>query len=354
MTSYDDREKEYYNVIAMPSVRALELVDHIIGALVQRRMRLPLLTIIHWLPDRWQCLTRLDDIERFHQLLDKDGARTTERIDRLDFSAALGDNERHYHRAVSLLDFLDTRLFCSYIVRTNATLQVAPDPADAGARGSGVLRALSAFFGVDDPTCAVREYRVVVDFPMTMSMRRESALQIAAATRYYEPPGQRTGTVSSRTGTGSRSESLNVNSTKSGHSLRDDISVSMSASATSVTFGSLPVSTPLSSSSPPPPSSSSSSSSLSSSSLDADSEEDEDEDIIISIDAPAPAAPAPIVKEKEKEAEEAMEPRLVVVGPAPLRGVIKLVPRQRRRDDSESSSHSRSNGPVSPKKSEIH
>lgn len=302
MTSYEDHEKEYYAVIAMPSGRALELVDHIIAALGQRRMRLPLLTLIHWLPDRWQCLTELGDMEHFHALFEADATHTSRRLDRIDFSAELGDNERHYHHAMSLLDFLDVRLFCSYIVRTTGVVRINERPR-------GVMGALAEFFGIEARTCAVHEYRIVVDFPLTLSMRRETALQLATATR-YQPPAVSASEVTtvSMGRVPSVSESMNVRSTMSGHSGRSTSQTSLSLSLSH----SRPTPSVCATSRPVTPSSSSSSSS--SSTMDAESDDE----------GAVPSAPLPTPPTAR--------------APSPVRGVIKVALKAKRRDDASSSS----------------
>lgn len=257
MASYDERERDYYEVLALSEAQSLALVERIVSALVQRRSRVPILSVVHWLPNEWQCLDDPAAIDFFHGAIERergenDVSDDTRRIERLDFSAALGGNERDYHRAMAMLDFLDVRFYCSYITRTVGTVYIKPQ------RKPAVHRGLFDWIGdvVHGRGTAWRvvEYRIVLDLVLTMFARRENALQLASAMRYgvaasesgaarkrelADPQAQAQaqahahaqtkGVLSGSNSIRSRSDSINVRSAASAHSSeRTSVTMSMS------------------------------------------------------------------------------------------------------------------------------
>lgn len=211
MTTYDERERAFYKVLALPETVAVKLVDRIVEALVQGRSRITMLTVVHWLPDEWQCLDDPDQMDFFHKELESQRAAVaadmdpnapaapgeTRRIDRGDFSAELGGAEDDYRRAMGMLDFLDVRFYSSYITRTSGTVFVKT------ARKQGIQRsffhALADLFQGRGTARRVVEYRIVLDLVLTLFTRRESALQLASAMRFG---GLITSATAAGTGTG--------------------------------------------------------------------------------------------------------------------------------------------------------
>jgi hypothetical protein len=260
MASYDDRERDYYQVLALSEKRTLELVDRIVSALVQHRSRVTMLTIVHWLPNEWQCIEDPEVMDYFHSELeaqrasaaaDVDDAKgaaaaaagETHRIDRLDFSAALGGNEDDYHCAMAMLDFLDVRFYCSYITRTSGVVYLKPQRKPRAKRG--FFDALGDLIQGRGTPWRVVEYRVVLDLVLTMFSRRENALQLASAMRYgaarqdaepglalsdtsRQPQPLKPRSALTGSAARSRSDSANVRSAASAHS--NEATKSLSAS----------------------------------------------------------------------------------------------------------------------------
>lgn len=172
MTSYQEHERAYYDNFGLSDEQTAALIQRIRDAQSEQRPRLSLVSFVHWAGGHWECYDTDERVAAFHRAVCADKARTSQCITRVDLSVALTAQDRFYQYAAALLDHLDVCFFCSYVVHSRAHV-VIPDRS----RWSGLAR----FLGAREATCALDEYCIVVDFPLTLTMRRGSELQKASS-----------------------------------------------------------------------------------------------------------------------------------------------------------------------------